>query len=276
MVPLTRPRTVNSRATTLPTTVAPAAIVISVPRSSPSMLQRISHGPSQTMLPMIGASARSAQAPALAAAPTASGASGATGILAVALPDIVPHPPRSSPQAITSRLVSRFRSSPEFEPEVRNRTRGKCSANFGFAALGDVFRSANIFGRCRCHGKATRIWRGETNTGGNALACEGGLDGGEQHEDDPCQRRGRGRRARNGGSGERAIRGRRLRRAPILRSGLRGLLLGRPAHIRGPARVCGPARLWRGAGVSLSLWPHLGRGPVLGRLGLKFPRNGPE
>jgi hypothetical protein len=58
IVPVTRPRTVNSRASTLPTTVTPAAIVRSVPRNSPSMLQKISHGPSQTILPMIGASAR--------------------------------------------------------------------------------------------------------------------------------------------------------------------------------------------------------------------------
>src|SRR5262249_20449124 len=54
------------------------------------MLQRISHGPSHTMLPMIGASARNEHAPGFAAAPAPAGASGTIGTLALALPGIVP------------------------------------------------------------------------------------------------------------------------------------------------------------------------------------------
>src|SRR5262249_29252157 len=99
---VTRPRTVRSRATIRPTTLAPAAMVSSVPRNSPSMLQRISHGPSHTTLPMIGASARSAHAVGRAAGSGTSGAPADT--LAVALPGILP--PRILPLA-ASYHVSR-------------------------------------------------------------------------------------------------------------------------------------------------------------------------
>src|ERR1043166_224666 len=123
MVPETRPRTVTSRATTLPTMVAPAAIVRSVPRSSPLMLQRISHGPSHTMLPTIGASARNEHAPARAAAPPLAGTSGAcAGSLAVALPGIVP--PRAAHSLVTASYhVPRIAAAYDFPFRQHDRRR---------------------------------------------------------------------------------------------------------------------------------------------------------
>src|ERR1043166_2591758 len=125
-----------------------------------------------------------------------------------------------------------------------------------------------VGGRRRCLDRAATQTTAKPTRGAVRLPARMGQME-ENHEDDPCQRRGRGRRAGKGGSGERAVLCGSLCGAALLWPRLFRLLLGRSARLRGAAGHR------RGAGISLPLRSGLGRplgGPILEYLVLTFTK----
>jgi hypothetical protein len=91
-------------------------------------------------------------------------------------PNLAARPMRTSESKDTSQL---YNSSAAFEPEVRNRTRGNCSANFGFAALAPRPRKRIAARRgalqCSKRGEALVNINENTSAVGNGDAVPRGL-----------------------------------------------------------------------------------------------------